>query len=168
MVEATPSLRFTTGLRGFHLYSTTKGWKPYLNQKITFKREHNNIHDRFAVSGLVTLQGTLAPVVVGHLPRELSRHVWYALEKGARFTGEVISVKVKRSPLVQGGLEVPVTVFVQWRDARSLAILKERTEEVSYSIENDYVDDSKSILAEIQEADKYSFDSDSDQEAEIL
>ena len=59
---------------------------------------------------------------------------------------------------------------VQWSDASSLAILKERTEEVSYSIEKDYVDDSKSILAEIQEADVYvsDSDSDSDEEAEIF
>ena len=62
-------------------------------------------------------------------------------------------MKAKRSPLVQLGLEIPMTVVVQWSDSRSLAILKERTEQVSYSIEKDYVDTSKSILAEIQEAD---------------
>ena len=39
---------------------------------------------------------------------------------------------------------------MQWSNARSLAILKERTEEVSYSVEKDYVDDSKSILPEIK------------------
>ena len=35
----------------------------------------------------------------------------------------------------------------------SLAILKERTEGVSYSVEKDYVDDSKCILAEIKGED---------------
>ena len=57
--------------------------------------------------------------------------MWYAMEKRAKFTGEVISVKAKKSPLVQGGLEIPMSVVVQWSDARSLAVLKERTEEVS-------------------------------------
>ena len=47
-----------------------------------------------------------------------------------------------------------------WSNARSLAILKERTEEVSYSVEKDYVDDSKSILAEI----KGEGDSDNDED----
>ena len=79
--QSSESFCFTTGLRGFHVYSTTKGWKPYLQEKITLKREHDNVHDRFAVSGLTTLRGRLAPVVVGHIPRELSRYVWYALEK---------------------------------------------------------------------------------------
>lgn len=88
--QSSESFCFLTGLRGFHVYSTTKGWKPYLQEKITFKREHDNVHDRFAVSGLATLRGRLAPVVVGHIPRELSRYVWYALEKGAKFTGEVL------------------------------------------------------------------------------
>ena len=43
-----------------------------------------------------------------------------------------------------------LVVSVQWSNARSLAILKEKTEEDSYSVEKDYVDDSKSILAEIK------------------
>ena len=123
MADAIQSFEFTTGLRGFHLYSTTKHWKPYLQQKITFKREHNNVRDRFAVSGLVTLRGTLAHAVVGHVPKELSRYVWYAFEQGTKFTGRVISVKPKRSPLIQGGLEIPMVVSVQWSNARSLAIL---------------------------------------------
>ena len=61
----------------------------------------------------------------------------YALEQGAKFTGRVISVKPKRSTLIQGGLEIPMVVSVQWSSARSLAILKERTDEVSYSVEKD-------------------------------
>ena len=45
-----------------------------------------------------------------------------------------------------------------------------RTKEVSYSVEKDYVDDSKAILAEIKGEDiNITFDSDSDEdEFEIL
>ena len=76
------------------------------------------------------------------------------MEQGAKFTGRVISVKPKRSPLIQGGLEIPKVISVQWRNVRSLAILKERREEVSYSVEKDYVNDLKSILlAEIKGED---------------
>ena len=107
----------------------------------------------------------MAPVVVGHIPRELSRYVWYALEKGAKFTGEVLTPKAKRSPLIPGGLEIPIKVNVQWTDSRNLAILKQRTEKVSYPIETDYTDDSKSILAEIQdEAEIENCSSDSESE----
>ena len=61
-----------------------------------------------------------------------------------------------------------MSVVVQWSVARSLVILKESIEEVSYSIEKGYVYDSKSILSEIQEADVYVSDSDCDKEAETL
>ena len=63
-----------------------------------------------------------------------------------------------------------MVVSVQWSNARSLAILKERTEEVSYSVEKDNVDDSKSIVAEIKGEDiDITSDSDNDKdELEIL
>ena len=97
--ESSESFCFTTGLRGFHVYSTKNGWEPYLQEKITSKREHDNVHDRFAVSGLPTLRGRLAPVVAGHNPRELSRYVWYALEKGAMFTREVLTANLDKKDL---------------------------------------------------------------------
>ena len=53
----------------------TLNWRPYVGQKITFKREHNNPHDRFAVAGKTMLKGKIAPVTVGHVPRELARYV---------------------------------------------------------------------------------------------
>ena len=56
---------------------------------------------------------------------------------------------------------------VQWTDLRNPAILKQRTEKVSYPIETDYTDDSKSILAEIQDEADVEFEncsSDSDNE----
>ena len=46
-----------------------------------------------------------------------------------------------------------MVISVEWNNARRLAILKERTEEVSCSVEKEYVDDSKSILAEIKGED---------------
>ena len=46
----------------------------------------------------------------------------------------------------------------------SVEILREKTESVSFSVEKDYVDDSKSILAEILEADVEISSSESDHE----
>ena len=67
---------FCTGLRGFHVYSNTVSWKPYVGEKITFKREHANLHDKFAVAGKVTMRGKFGLIVVGHVPREISRYIW--------------------------------------------------------------------------------------------
>ena len=44
--------------------------------------------------------------VVGHLPREVSKVAWYFLKRGDTINVEVIGRR-RRSPLEQGGLEIP-------------------------------------------------------------
>ena len=49
-----------------------------------------------------------------------------------QLTRQVKSIKYKRCPLVQGGLEIPVEVTVHREDEWALETLKRKTEEVSY------------------------------------
>lgn len=161
---ATSTFDFTTGLRGFHVYRDI--WKPSLNQVINFKQERNNLYDRFAVAGMTKLPGTLAASIVGHIPRELSRFIWYAIEKGARISASVISTKAKLSPLVQGGLEIPVVVKVEWVNEINLKRLKEKVASLAYNLEDDYVDDSKDILVEILDENDCDLPSSDDDELE--
>ena len=42
-------LTFFAGLRGFHVYRSC--WKPYVKQKIEFRKEKNNQYDKYAVAG---------------------------------------------------------------------------------------------------------------------
>ena len=72
------NFEFYTALRGYHVYSNTVGWKPYVQEKIILKREHKNPCDKFAVAGKVTMKGKIGLIVVGHVPRELSRYMWYS------------------------------------------------------------------------------------------
>ena len=51
------------------------------------------------------LRGTIRPPVVGHLPREISM---FTIVHGGRVSFKVINAHHRRSPLVQGGLEIPV------------------------------------------------------------
>ena len=75
-------------------------------------REYNNKHDRFAVAGKTLLKGRIAPITVGHIPRELSRHTWYAIQERGQFEATVHNMKARPSPLVQGGLEILTRVKV--------------------------------------------------------
>ena len=150
---ATGTFDFITGLRGFRLYRDI--WKPSLNQFINFKQERNNRYDRFAVAGKTKLPGTLAASIVGHMPRELSRFIWYAIERGARITATLVSTQAKDSPLVQGGLEIPVIIKVEWENEINLQCLKKKVASLSYSLEEDYVDESKDILEEILKENDY-------------
>ena len=45
---------------------------------------------------------------VRHIPREISRHVYYFIKtKGGFVNGSVISTKYRPSPVPSGGLEIP-------------------------------------------------------------
>ena len=45
--------------------------------------------------------------IVGHLPMEISRITKFLLDRGARIKATLKSTHYRRSPLVQGGLEIP-------------------------------------------------------------
>ena len=51
--------------------------------------------------------------VVGHLPKEVSRYNYYIVSHGAKVTALVMDTLHQRSPLVQGGLEIPIQVAVE-------------------------------------------------------
>jgi len=150
------SLTFFTGLRGFHFYRSC--WKPYVGQKIDFRNEKNNKHDKYAVAGYTKLPGKIIMCVVGHIPREISRYIWFAKEGGANVTGYVLSTKAKRSPLLQGGLEIEIEVAVTWKDnANNLRILKEKVASVDFKLGEPYEDDTKKILIQLKEKENSVF-----------
>ena len=50
--------------------------------------------------------------IVGHMPMELSRVTKFLIERGANVSLKLTSTNYRRSPLVQGGLEIPCLVTV--------------------------------------------------------
>ena len=64
---------------------------------------------------------------------DLSRYIWYALQRGADKRGEVKSIRYKPSPLVQGGLEIPgIEVTAKWKKT-AMGILHKKVEEAELS-----------------------------------
>ena len=129
-------------LRGYHVYATTENWTPYQGENISFHCEHGNIHDQFAVAGRTQVLNR-ANVTVGHVPRELSRYIWYSIQHGAAISGKVLDPNPVRSPLVQGGLEILLELTIAWNDFRKLDILRKKMLSVVLS---DYDDESREIL----------------------
>lgn len=83
-----------------------------LRRRTLYLHESDNVYDRFAITARKRLPGSpLIESTVGHLPKEISRITRYIMLYGA-----ILSVKVmdphRRSPLVEGGLEIPVQVNV--------------------------------------------------------
>ena len=101
---------FPCGLRGYHVYRTV--WSPLLNERLNTIHESSNNYDRYAVAATKDVSGHSSSVIVGHLPKEISRVTWYIMQYGATVTVRVCDINYRRSPLIQGGLEIPVEVTV--------------------------------------------------------
>ena len=96
---------FTAAVRGYHYYRKT--WKPKENE-LRCLHEEGNPYDRFAIK-TVTSEGT----TVGHLPREISRITKFFMDRGAVVSVQLTSRHYRRSPLVQGGMEIACLVTVK-------------------------------------------------------
>ena len=69
-----------------------------------------NLFDRHAIK---TLRIDHNNQLVGHLPLEVSRATKYMLDRGADVTAQLTSVNYRRSPIIQGGLEIPCIIVVK-------------------------------------------------------
>ena len=102
--EATDVYSFESAARGYHFYRSV--WNARIGEQLQATQDDDNTEDRFAVALTKNNQ------TVGHVPREQSRILWYFLSHGGKLTAEVTGRR-KRSPLVQGGLEIPCTFTVE-------------------------------------------------------
>ena len=71
----------------------------------------------------------LTPVLVRHLPRVISRFTvtWLIIVHGAIVKVKVSDTKYWRSPLIQGGLEIPVEVQMENSSENQQALSKYKT-----------------------------------------
>ena len=101
------SMVFSAAVRGFHVYKMS--WKPEEGEILECLYEENNPYDVFSIK---VCKSNNAQSVVGHLPMEISRITKFILQRDARAQATVTGKHYRRSPLIQGGLEVPCLVTV--------------------------------------------------------
>lgn len=92
------TLRAESVLRGYHKYKEI--WNPQVQDSFEVRIEEGNRHDRYAVAAQVNEE------VVGHVPREISKIVYYFLRNNGSVCGTVIGRR-KRSTKYMKGLEIP-------------------------------------------------------------
>lgn len=100
---------FNSAVRGYHYFK--KYWEPIENEELDCAHEADNPYDYFAIK--ICSRGSNSRTV-GHLPMEISRPTKFLLLRGAKIVARLTSTSYRRSPLMQGGLEIPcsVTVFM--------------------------------------------------------
>ena len=92
-----------SAVRGFHVYREV--WIPYVNQVLQTRQEVGNSKDPYAVA--VVKSSDTGEIIIGHVPREISRLCWYFIEDDGEISCTIIDANKKRSTaLSQGGLEV--------------------------------------------------------------
>ena len=83
-----------------------------MDEELSTTQDNHNPYDPYAIAAKKLLPGHLAASTVGHLPREISRITHFLMFYGANVTTKVVDPHHRRSPLVQGGLEIPVLIIV--------------------------------------------------------
>ena len=96
---------FPAAVRGYHHYK--KFWNPEPQQVLNCYHEKNNAYDRYVI---MTCEIGKDEIPVGHLPMEISRVTKFFIDRGATVTAELTSEYYRRSPLIQGGLEIPCKI----------------------------------------------------------
>ena len=104
------SIKIESAIRGYHVYR--KVWDPSEEEFLECLHEPGNMFDLFAIK---TCQGAERRIV-GHLPMEISRPTKFLLDRGAIIKSKLTGKKYQRSPLVQGGLEIPCSLIIEMLD----------------------------------------------------
>ena len=81
-------------VRGHHVYKDV--WRPVIGELLQIFDETNNRHDKHALA--VFKEG----IIVGHVPREMSRIFWFFLQHDGKIECEITGQRKKGK-----GLEVP-------------------------------------------------------------
>ena len=64
------------------------------------------LDDPYAIAWKLQKKDKLVPVVVGHIPREISWFVWHFIKYGGKVCSQVQPERPRQSPIPSGGLEI--------------------------------------------------------------
>ena len=90
-------------VRGYHVYDTI--WTAVVGEELVCIREPTNVTDRYAV-GVQKDE-----VIIGHLPKRISKICSLFLRRGGSITCTVTGGRRYSGDLPQGGLEIPCTLL---------------------------------------------------------
>ena len=67
-------------------------------------------HDPYSIAWKKKNKSKITTDVVGHVPKEISRAVFFFISRGGKMVGRVLDEKCYPSPIPEGGLEILLMV----------------------------------------------------------
>ena len=119
--------------RGWHVYGKTVWTIPKKGQRLYGQKERDAdalLVDQYPVAWMMNSKENLLPDVVGHVPQEISRFVYFLLHHGGSIDAVVEDEKYRPSPIAKGGLEIVLRATFKTDDSKRSLLhrLKERIE----------------------------------------
>ena len=108
--------------RGWHVYEKALWQNLHRGEKLEAKKENNEEAtktDPYAIVWTVKRKDKFVPVVVGHIPREISRFTKFYLNYVGRIEARVFFSQYKPSPIPSGGTEIPLVVKILISEEKS-------------------------------------------------
>ena len=87
--------------RCWHVHGKAVWHRPSFDDKLFAEKETDNrviLQDKFVVAWKKKDRSELVPGTVGHVPREISRAVWFFIDLGGSVKGRVFDRKYHPSP----------------------------------------------------------------------
>ena len=89
-----------TAVRGYHVYQGV--WEPRRGDLFVSLHESENRHDRYAMA---VYHSDVPGIVVGHLPKEISKMCYYFIRHDGKISGKVTGGRKYSEEA--GGMEIP-------------------------------------------------------------
>ena len=107
--SANGSLVVQTAVRGYHVYQVV--WIPTIGEHFVSLHESGNSSDTHAMGVYCDSSPGL---LVGHLPKEISRYCYYFTLHDGKISGEVTGPR-QHSGISSGGMEIPCLLTLSGR-----------------------------------------------------
>ena len=98
---------FSAAVRVLYIYKAS--WRPKEDELLECSHEKYNPYDSCSIK---VLKLDSPAEIVGHLPMEISRITKFIIDRGAQVAVKICGRHYRRSPLIQGGLEVPCEIKI--------------------------------------------------------
>ena len=118
----------TVASRGYHVYKTTCWTNAKVGEKVIVELERKKTSldtDPYACAIRIKNRYFENLITVGHIPREISRHVHFFIKtEGGKVNGHVKSLTYRSSPIPAGGFEILLQLTFSCNQEKTLDIMR--------------------------------------------